>query len=84
MTPLEIYFLKEGLNKGDYVHSNYFPSYVTTENIFKAGYEAKNEQIQKRIEEITIEIKNLTDSSMSTLFKVSDLLAVKKELEQLL
>lgn len=40
--------------------------------------------ISRRIEEITIEIKNLTDSSMATSFKLNSLRAVKKELKSLL
>lgn len=40
--------------------------------------------ISRRIEEITAEIKNLTDSSMATSFKLNSLRAVKKELKSLL
>ena len=40
--------------------------------------------IQKRINEITAEIKELSDGSMKTSFKLTALRAVKKELKSLL
>jgi len=40
--------------------------------------------IQKRIDEITAEIKELSDGSMKTSFKLTALRAVKKELKSLL
>jgi len=84
MKALDIFFLTHGFNQEDYVISNYDNTCIRNKDLFKAGYEAKNELIQKRIDEITAEIKELSDSSMKTSFKLTALRAVKKELKSLL
>jgi len=84
MKAIDIYFLIYGFNQEDYVISNYDNTCIRNKDLFKAGYEAKNELIQKRIDQITTEIKGLADGSMKTSFKLNSLRAVKKELKSLL
>nr|DAI89650.1 MAG TPA: early protein [Caudoviricetes sp.] len=84
MTALDTYFLTHGFNQEDYVISNYDNTCIRDKDLFLAGYEAKNEYIQKRIEEITTEISSITDLSMSSGARLNRLRGIKKELKSLL
>jgi len=84
MKALDIYFLKQGINQDDMIFAHRAGEHKRNKDLFKAVYEAKNELIQKRIDEITTEIKDLADGSMATSFKLTALRAVKKELKSLL
>jgi len=84
MEAIDIFFLTHGFNQDDMVISNHGNTFIRNKDLFIAGYTAKNEQIQKRIDEITAEIKELTDGSMKTSFKLTALRATKKELKALL
>ena len=81
---LQQYCYEKGIMPETMIISNYPGTYVRIEHIFNAGYEARNGQIQKRIDEITSEIKSIKDMSMSSGQKLIRLRGIKKELKSLL
>lgn len=81
---LNAYFLSNGYNKEDIVCGHFGSTYVRNKDLWAAGYNARNEQIQKRIEELTDEIKSITDGSMASGQKLIKLRGQKKELKNLI
>lgn len=85
MTQLDKFFLENGYNKEDYVISNFYPyNYIKNKDLFIAGFNAKNEVIQKKIDEITAELKTITDGNMSSGQRLNRLRGQKKILKELL
>lgn len=79
------FFLEGGYNKEDYVVSNFYPyNYIKNKDIFIAGFNAKNEIIQNKIDEIAAELKTITDGSMASGQKRIRLRGQKKLLKELL
>lgn len=85
MKIIDKFFLENGYNKEDYVISNFYPyNYIKNKDLFIAGFNAKNEVIQKKIDEITAELKTITDGNMISGQRLNRLRGQKKILKELL
>lgn len=83
MTLYEYCALK-GLIPETIVLSNYGEEYVQIQDIFNAGCNSRNEKISKIINDITSEIKSITDGSMKSGQQLIKLRGQKKILKELL
>ncbi len=84
MKTVDEFFLIGGYNQEDIICSNFGTVYIRNKDLFIAGFNAKNEIIQNKIDEITAEIKTITGFSMSDGQKLNRLRGQKKILKELL